>query len=81
MAEMVPNMELKAAYLASSIGISEVARNVGWLKTGKPDTARTKRALGLIANGANKKPQEKITYDNALALTSALGLDPRDVGL
>lgn len=60
---------------------SEVARRMGWMK---PDGFRVRRAVGIAksyARRSGRQQQEFMSYDLAMALAEAIGVDPVDVGL
>lgn len=68
----------------------DVAFQLGWVhdprgRFPRPDAARVTRALGLRPTGASKrypaKIQERCTYERAVQLARAIGVDPIDVGL
>ena len=78
----VPIEPLRDAFLRSGLSTHELARRLGWVK---PDNARVRRALGLYPdrNGRGTQPRlrETTSYDRALAIADALGIDPADVDL
>lgn len=86
--QLVPNKELREAFIRSGLTTMDVANFCGWLrKSGKPDATKVGRALGILEqrnrNGrmyTNTRTSEEI----ALKIIKALNLDPvdfRDIGL
>ncbi len=85
---LVPNTPLRKAVLASDKALSDVCRTIGWFRHDQrrnaPDTARLKRALGILPSyksGYAPKPTVKVNYGTALAIVRALDFDPVDFGL
>lgn len=80
MKDPISNEELREAILATGVSMSDIARNAGWMK---PAPERVRKALGLQCyyEGKDRKTQRYLSYDNALTIARAAGLDPVDVGL
>lgn len=77
----VPNDKLRAAFVASGLSASEVARRVGWW-AGSADGARVKRALGLLptTNGRGRRQIRRlIDAEMAGMLAEAIGVEPWEV--
>lgn len=82
---LVSNKPLREAFEESPIGMSELTRRMGYLRSGDylspprtffPDTSRVRRMLGLT-----KDNQQWLRQSTAKRLANALHLDPVDVGL
>lgn len=56
---------------------NQIAERVGWVK---PDGQRVRRSLGLKIEGRGHQGKY-LSYENALALARAMGVDPVEVGL
>jgi hypothetical protein len=84
---LVPNKELREAFLRSGLSSHVVAEFAGWFrKNGEPDTAKLLRSLGIASyNSHNGRiTNKRMTEENALDVIRALNLDPvdfRDIGL
>lgn len=92
--ELVDNMILREAFLASGRTPSSVCREIGWKSN---DTTRLKRALGLkpatcgperrVTDPKNWRSRsgtyfnKRLTVENALKIGAALGVAPRDMDL
>ena len=78
----VPVAPLREAFLRSDVTASELARRLGWVR---PDSSRVGRQLGLLqsCDGRTRQPyiRETTTYERALEICAALGIDPVDVDL
>jgi hypothetical protein len=78
----VPVAPLREAFLRSGLSRCEVARRMGW---GNKAGYRASRALGLVPTpmrrGYPPKHIETTSYDRAVQLARAIGIDPTDVGL
>lgn len=59
-----------------------VAIRAGWMRSGSqyPDLQRVRRALGLDADSAHRV-RRSVSYENAVRLADALGLDPFEAGV
>lgn len=85
--KLVPNAELREAFLRSGEAASSVAAFAGWVtKSGKPNTTKLFRALGIHDQMDNGRRyfNTRISEKSALELIEALNLDPvdfRDIGL
>lgn len=86
----VPVAPLRDAFERSGITSIELAKRLGWFTGGndpKPDGSRVVRTLGIKPSGKGSKPvtrsleDKMVSYDNAVLLADALGLDPVDVGV
>jgi hypothetical protein len=85
----VPVAPLRSAFLRSGVSAYEVAARLGWTRRGRyigheiPDTSRVKRTLGLKpyrTNGRNVVRQ-RVTYDRAVEVADAIGVDFHEVGV
>lgn len=81
----VPNEPLRERYArlaAQQEDIAEVvALRCGWLRGQRhPDTQRVRRTLGLDADSA-QRVRKTVSYENAVRLADALGLDPFEAGV
>jgi len=77
----VPVAPLRQALLDSGVTTSELARRLGWVR---PDTVRVARQLGILPNidGTGRSyTRETTSYERALEICEALGIDPVDVDL
>jgi len=78
----VPLEPLRDAFLRSGVSASELARRLGWVR---PDSERVRRSLGLKldqnSRGYPPRLRETTSYERALAIADALGIDPSDVDL
>lgn len=78
---------LREAFQRSGKSPADVARELGWTThKGDADGPRVKRALGLRPYTAGGRPGEtfmrkRCSYDTAVRLAEAIGVDPADVGL
>lgn len=74
----VDNAPLREAFLASNRTASDIARSVGWLDRGSPDTSRVRRALGLRddLSGTNgiRSRRRLIDAETAGLIAEALGM-------
>jgi len=81
----VPVAPLREAFLRSGRTAVEVARSLDWYDKGRPDGYRVKRALGIkpspFGKGYGLKCIQSTSYDRALRIAYAIGVDPVDVGL
>lgn len=84
----VPVEPIRRAVLGSPLTLSEVAYACGWVRPPRPgetrsyaDTARLKRALGMIGSGRYMRPNQAMRQRTALNIIQALGHDPVDYGL
>lgn len=71
---------MQRALADSGLSQAQVARNLGWYRNA-PDTDKLRRALGLLQSGGSRPKQKHVTYERALLLIEAMGLDPVDYGL
>jgi hypothetical protein len=77
---------LGEAFKSSGRSAVEVARALDWYDhRGRPDTQRVMRALGLkpvhFSRGYGAKCIRSTSYERALKLAHAIGIDPVDVDL
>lgn len=91
--ERMPQIEcdlapLREAFLRSGLSAADVARALGWTcqAHGRPhaDGPRVKRALGLKPqqNGDGLvTTRQRCSYEMAVRLAAAIGVDPWEVGL
>lgn len=80
---LVPNKEIREAFIRSGLNVNDVANFCGWLKNdGMPDTTRVGRMLGLVEatnkRGGGKYFQNQMAESSALQIIEAIGLDPVD---
>lgn len=72
---------VQQALADSGITISELARRMGWVHT-RPNLTKTNRALGRSkASGSHEGAIKSVSYERAIALIEAMGLEPVDYGL
>lgn len=64
----------------AGISESELARRLGWFRS-QPNVDKIRRALGKHQSGGGKPRQKSVTYDRAVELIDAMGLEPVDYGL
>jgi len=77
----VPVAPLRKALLESGVSTSELARRLGWVR---PDSSRVARQLGILSNvdsTGRSYVRETTSYERALEICEALGIDPVDVDL
>ena len=76
----VPVDGLREAFERSGLTSGELARRLGWTK---PDGYRVYRQLGLTPHHSRGHVEfrQTMSYDRALEIANALGVDPVDVGL
>jgi hypothetical protein len=78
----VPVEPLREAFRRSGLSSGDLARALGWMR---PDHARVERQLGIKtagrARGSNPYYIESTSYDRAVELARAMGVDPTEVGL
>jgi hypothetical protein len=83
--ELISNEALRQAYLrARSRGRDEIdiVLDLGWRdRSGRPDTVRLRRSLGLSPDGGKGITRQRVTYRVAVAITRAIGADPVEVGI
>ena len=75
---------LRDAFLRSRLSASEVCVWLEWhTRTGRPDTNRFMRALGLVANTTHgqRVRARSIGVDRAALIADALGVDPWEIGI
>lgn len=64
--------------------LPEIARALGWVRT-QPDTLRLKRTLGLLTRRCSTKSEDvrnrMVSYDVAVKICEAAGIDPHLVGV
>jgi hypothetical protein len=83
---MVPNEPIRAAFEASGLRVSDLARRLEVERSnGQPDVTRVRRMLGLYpgyraADGSLRK-QRHLKAEKAVEVIRALHLDPVDFGL
>jgi len=82
----VPVAPLREAFECSTLGAADVARALDWYDhRGRADGHRVKRALGIkpvnFGHGYGWKRIQSTSYDRALRIAYAIGVDPVDVGL
>lgn len=80
--KLVPNKEIREAFLRSGLQAADVANFCGWLrKNGMPDTTKLNRSLG-IESQKNKDGTHyrntRMAEQSALEVIEALNLDPVD---
>lgn len=66
---------IREAFERSGLTLTEVARRLGWTR---PDQPRIGRALGYHRDHGRLRQQ--VTYETAVQLCRAIGIDPVDVG-
>jgi hypothetical protein len=75
------------AYNRGEIAPHDVARQMGWIHahSGRPDTSRALRALGLrektARGGSPKRYITVLEYETAVRLAEAIGMDPHEAGV
>ena len=76
------------AVLQSGLTWSQICRNLEWVRdSGRPDTSRLRRRLGLLDSVSCKKGkvyrgrQKTMGYELAAKIVRAAGVDPVDAGL
>ena len=73
---------IREAFERSGVSASELALRLGWLR---PDSARVSRQLGIAfdrnGHGSPIRNRGMMSYERALEICEALGIDPVDVGL
>jgi len=78
----VPIAPLREAFLRSDTSVQELARRLGWMR---PDGYRVQRQLGIRpgsnGHGYPARERETMSYERALEICEALGIDPVDVDL
>lgn len=79
-ADCVPVETIQKALADSGLSVNEVARRLGWYRT-IPHTVKVRRALGIVKSGGSGVKQEAVTYNRAVQLIDAMGLDPVEYGL
>jgi hypothetical protein len=75
---------LREAFLRSGKTPADVARALGWRKpNGVADGPRVRRALGMRPAWSNgrKRLRQRCSYETAVKLADAIGVDPYEVGL
>jgi hypothetical protein len=80
---------LREAFLRSGLTAGDVARVLGWRaagsQRGRADSQRVKRYLGITpypgTRGYPPRLRERFSYEMAVKLAEAIGVDPVDVGL
>jgi hypothetical protein len=80
---------LREAFLRSGLSPYELAKRMGWKRTGSPkyDSGSVAMTLGLRPHTNIKKGkryryvQKETNPQRALEIANALGLDPHEVGL
>lgn len=78
----IPCTTIQKALDDAGISVNELARRMNWYRPPVPNVDRVRRALGRKpANGSRKKIQQTVTYERALELIVAMGLEPADYGL
>lgn len=82
----IPVAPLREAFERSGLTAAEVARVLDWRDPrGRIDGRRVKRALGIVpvamGRGYGPKCVRSTSYERALKLADAIGVDPVDVGL
>lgn len=81
-ADNIPVEVIQRAFADSGLSQNEVARRMGWVRSPTPNTDRVRRALGIKpTSGSRPKKQTSVTYERALELIDAMGLEPVDYGL
>jgi hypothetical protein len=88
---LISNARIRKAFERSGLSSSTVALRLGWhAKVDRPsfevrgDTARLKRMLGIchvIDRDGTRRHQRMISERNAVAILTAMNVDPVDVGL
>lgn len=71
---------LREAFLRSGVSAHAVARELGWTR---PDGARVRRALGISVQHSRgcRFYQRSMSYDRAVRIAEAIGVDPAEVDL
>lgn len=77
---------LREAFERTGLTATEVARSLNWYDhRGRADGQRVKRALGILPSamgrGCGSKCIRSTSYERAVKLADAIGIDPVDVGL
>lgn len=67
-------------YIEQGNSWNTIARELGFVSNGKPESRRVKIMLGLTKNGRGKMA-ESITYESAVLILHAIGRDPVDFGI
>lgn len=78
--DLVDNTALREAFLASGMSKNAVARRAGM------DDSQSSRALGVLPLRDKRRPgvvyyNKRCTYETAVKLAAAIGVDPVDVDL
>lgn len=78
----VPVAPLREAFLRSDMTAGDLARALGWMKA---DHQRVARQLGLQhdtnGHGSPTRSRGTMSYNRAVQIAEALGIDPTEVGL
>jgi len=78
----VPTDLIRSVFEQSGVSASELARRLGWLR---PDSARVSRQLGITfdrnGHGSPIRNRGTMSYERAIEICEALGIDPVDVDL
>lgn len=82
----VPIAPLREAFKRSGLTAAEVARVLDWYDhRSRPDSHRVQRAFGIAPSGMGHgyapKRIRSTTYERALMLADAIGIDPVDLDL
>lgn len=83
-ADRVDNTVLREAFLRSDMSAAAVATCCGWVKPGgRGDGTHVLRLLGVksYSSGRYVCQRRTLSYDDAVLVTRALGLDPVEVGV
>lgn len=76
---------LREAFLASGRTLVDVARALDWYDRGKPDGGRVSRSLGLRPYYSGRVKRSRLraacSYEMAVRLADAIGVDPFEVSL
>lgn len=80
----VPVAVMQDAIERTGMSLPDIARALDWTTT-KPDTCRLKRTLGLRRRACRTKSapvySEYVSYDVAVRICDAAGIDPHLVGV
>jgi hypothetical protein len=80
--ERYPVAEIREAVFDSGIPLTQIARELGWLRNRgrQADAARLRRTLGLEPQPSGYV-NRNMRYSTALAIAEAIGVERVDVGL
>lgn len=84
-ARSVDIIPLRQAFLRSGRTAGSIAIELEWFRRGHPDSNRVTRSLGISpyhqSRGRRPRCVERTSYERAVMLAQAIGVDPVEVGL